>query len=113
MTGSLPEIGRENWQQSASPLVDPAQWTAVIPAAGRGSRLGFDRPKILYPVAGRPILDWLRDLVSPFCSRLVIVASPSGAEYLDDCVIQQQPLGMADAIEAALPRLDTTHALII
>jgi UDP-N-acetylglucosamine pyrophosphorylase len=72
MTGSLPEIGRENWRQSASALVDPGQWTAVIPAAGRGSRLGFHRPKILYPVAGRPILDWLLDFLVPTVRRLYL-----------------------------------------
>ena len=30
-----------------------------------------------------------------------------------DVVVQREPLGMADAIEAALPQLETTHALII
>ncbi|MCI0668273.1 MAG: hypothetical protein L0Y38_04020 [Methylococcaceae bacterium] len=30
-------------------------WTAVIPAAGKGSRLGHPLPKILFPVLERPI----------------------------------------------------------
>jgi HAD superfamily hydrolase (TIGR01509 family) len=96
------------------------QWTAIIPAAGRGSRLGFDRPKILYPVAGRTILDWLGELLSPFCERLIVVASPDGAPVIaeqvpEHCevVVQREPLGMADAIRAALPRLETKQALIV
>ncbi len=50
--------------------VDPACWTAVIPAAGRGTRLGFSRPKILYPLGGRAILDWLLDFLVPNCASL-------------------------------------------
>lgn len=95
------------------PQVSRMAWTAIVPAAGRGSRLGFDRPKILYPVAGRPILEWIRDVVSPWCSRMIVVASPSGAPYFEDCVVQPEPLGMADAIRCALPRVETTHSLII
>jgi bifunctional N-acetylglucosamine-1-phosphate-uridyltransferase/glucosamine-1-phosphate-acetyltransferase GlmU-like protein len=95
-------------------------WTAIVPAAGRGSRLGFDKPKILYPVAGRTILEWLVQLLAPFCARLIVVASPEGAPVIAECapadcevVVQAEPLGMADAVASALPRLETRHALIV
>src|SRR5438270_954296 len=124
MTGSLPEIGRENWRQSASALVDPDQWTAVIPAAGRGSRLGFHRPKILYPVAGRPILDWLLDFLLPHCSALVFILSPEGlgdvAGELESRIpgrfkiaVQPAPTGMGDAVGLALPAVATSHVAIV
>src|SRR6478672_3007497 len=74
------QIGEQNWRDFAAVRVDPAQWTAVIPAAGRGSRLGFHRSKILYPVAGRPILDWLLDILLPNCRTLVLVLSPDAAD---------------------------------
>jgi choline kinase len=32
--------------------------SAVILAAGRGTRMGVDHPKCLQPVAGRPIIEW-------------------------------------------------------
>jgi bifunctional UDP-N-acetylglucosamine pyrophosphorylase/glucosamine-1-phosphate N-acetyltransferase len=124
MTGALPEIGCDNWQQSASQRVDPELWTAVIPAAGRGSRLGFHRPKILYPVAGRPILDWLLDFLRPNCSQLVFVLSPDGtadvSSELDQrlpgrykVVIQECPTGMGDAVALALPLVRTPHVAIV
>ena len=51
-------------------IISPECWTAIVPAAGRGSRLGFDQPKILFPVAGRPILDWLLEFFAAgFVSR--------------------------------------------
>ena len=69
-------IDDSNWREFAAFPVNPSRWTAVIPAAGRGSRLGSDRPKILYPVAGRLLIEWLLDFLEPNCSRLVFVLSP-------------------------------------
>ena len=101
-----------------------SSWTAVIPAAGRGSRLGFNRPKILYPVAGRMILHWLLDFLEPTCSRLVFVVSPDGAADVAaelerripgrfDIVIQPTPTGMGDAVDLALPQVKTPHVALV
>ena len=39
------------WESTESaPAPQAAGWTTVIPAAGRGTRLGFDQPKILFPL---------------------------------------------------------------
>jgi bifunctional UDP-N-acetylglucosamine pyrophosphorylase/glucosamine-1-phosphate N-acetyltransferase len=103
---------------------DPKIWTAVIPAAGRGSRLGYTKPKILYPIAGRPILDWLIDLLEPTCDQLIFILSPTGAPEVSplleqrlsgrfEVAIQDEPRGMADAIYKAVPKLSTLHTLII
>jgi bifunctional N-acetylglucosamine-1-phosphate-uridyltransferase/glucosamine-1-phosphate-acetyltransferase GlmU-like protein len=114
----------KNLEQFAAPEVVPAEWTAVIPAAGRASRLAFDQPKILYPVAGRTILEWLLDFVAPNCSRIVIVLSPGGREAVEpelerlipgrfETVIQEVPLGMGDAVQAALPAVRTPRVALI
>ena len=39
--------------------------TLIIPAAGLGSRLGLNLPKVLVPVDGRPMIDWLVELYAP------------------------------------------------
>ncbi len=104
--------------------VDPSQWTAIIPAAGRGSRLGFHRPKILYPVGGRLILDWLLDFLEPNCSALVFVLSPDGASEVVaeleqripgrfESVIQEVPTGMGDAVGLGLKAVRTPHAAVV
>src|SRR5262245_25562628 len=90
------------------PEVHPGQWTAIIPAAGRGSRLNSTGPKILYPILNKPILNWLVDLLKPLCENLVLVASPDGSAAIGtalkplwpkaDIVIQNTPTGMGDAI---------------
>jgi HAD superfamily hydrolase (TIGR01509 family) len=83
----------------------PKTW-AVIPAAGRGSRLGLDRPKILAPVdeaRGETIWSILEAKLKPFVERIQLVLSPSGAEWFTrsaaaDIAIQDRPLGMGDAV---------------
>jgi bifunctional UDP-N-acetylglucosamine pyrophosphorylase/glucosamine-1-phosphate N-acetyltransferase len=90
--------------------------TLIIPAAGRGSRLQSDLPKVLYPVAGRAMIDHLLDLYSDVVDRFVLVLSP---EFHDvvlghcsslhrfagrfDYTIQEQPDGMLPAILTAAP----------
>lgn len=103
---------------------DAFLWTAIVPAAGRGSRLGYSKPKILYPIAGRPMLDWLIDLLEPYCAKVFFVLSPSGFESVSPLLgkrlpgkfavaIQDEPRGMADAIWQAVPKLSTSYTLII
>ena len=55
----------------------------IIPAAGRGSRLQSSMPKVLYPVAGRPMIDYLLELYAPFVDRFVLVLHPSFAEEVE------------------------------
>jgi bifunctional UDP-N-acetylglucosamine pyrophosphorylase/glucosamine-1-phosphate N-acetyltransferase len=104
--------------------IHPERWTAIVPAAGRGSRLGSDRPKILYPVAGRSLIEWLLDFLEPNCSRIVFVLSPAGVAEVRpelerlvpdryEIVIQEVPRGMGDAVELALPAVATPHVAIV
>jgi 2-C-methyl-D-erythritol 4-phosphate cytidylyltransferase len=52
---------------------------ALIVAAGRGERLGFDRPKALVPLAGRPMLEWSVDALRAVGAvEEIVVALPAG-----------------------------------
>lgn len=99
-------------------------WTAVIPAAGRGTRLAYGRPKVLFPVLGKPILQWLVDLLSPLCGSLVFVLSEDGAELCrplltpqapaqHKIVLQRVPLGMGHAVRQAREEVHTPHTLVV
>jgi bifunctional UDP-N-acetylglucosamine pyrophosphorylase / glucosamine-1-phosphate N-acetyltransferase len=80
----------------------------VVPAAGRGSRLGGTVPKALVEVAGRPMIGWLIALYRPWVSGVVVVAHPTTSEAIRDVVqtydlpsevvVQAQPTGMLDAV---------------
>ena len=82
----------------------------VIPAAGAGTRLQSSAPKVLTPVSGRPMVDYLFDLYRNVVSRFVLVVHPSfEASVRDHCAhaggdldvqyaTQETPTGMLDAI---------------
>lgn len=117
-------IDRENAFGLLAPVVRPSLWTALIPAAGRGSRLAFDKPKILFPVAGVTILERLAQLFGPLCSEFVFVLSPDGAPLVApelhkllpgrfQTAIQQTPRGMADAVACGLPAVRTENVVIV
>jgi 2-C-methyl-D-erythritol 4-phosphate cytidylyltransferase len=58
----------------------------IVPAGGRGERLGADRPKAFVVCGGRPMVEWSLDALLPTCSRTVI-AVPPGFEQPPDRVI--------------------------
>lgn len=88
----------------------------IIPAAGRGTRLGWDGPKALRPVAGRPMIDHLFDRYRGVADRFVVVAAPAALPLFRahfehardpvDCVVQEQPTGMLPAILLARPLIE-------
>lgn len=103
--------------------IDPALWTVIIPAAGKGTRLGYTKPKILYPIAGRTILDRMIDLLLPHFSQFVLVLSPAGApDVIPELekrikgrfqTVTLQSRGMADSIYQALHKVTTPYVLVI
>lgn len=88
----------------------------IVPAAGRGSRLGGDTPKVLVPVNGRPMVDYILDRYRELAELVVLVVHPDFADqvirHIEDSrrergsiVVfrQEKPTGMLDAI--LIPRL--------
>ena len=78
---------------------------AVIPAAGRGTRLGTDTPKILAPLtAQETIWSILYAKLSPLVDHIHLVLSPQGAATFPplptnvSTSIQPTAIGMGDAI---------------
>lgn len=101
-----------------------SNWTAIIPAAGRGSRLGFDRPKILTQIKHKSILQMQYFALSELCSHFIVVASPAGFEHIKDeisrigaknitIVIQDSPTGMGDAIKLCEKNISTKNSFVI
>ena len=77
----------------------------VIPAAGRGVRLGADIPKILLPITScDTIWSILHAKLSPLVDHIHLILSPEGAAAFPplpakaSTSIQPAPLGMGDAI---------------
>jgi bifunctional N-acetylglucosamine-1-phosphate-uridyltransferase/glucosamine-1-phosphate-acetyltransferase GlmU-like protein len=78
---------------------------AVIPAAGRGTRLGASGPKILTPLTDRDTI-WsiLHAKLAPLVDHIHLILSPDGAKNFPalpanvTAGVQPSPVGMGDAI---------------
>jgi len=88
---------------------------AVILAAGQGTRMKSDLPKVLHQVGGRPMLDWAIAAVrGAGVSRIVVVvgrAAPALNAHVEKTLganavaVQDSPLGTGHAVRAAEPAL--------
>jgi 2-C-methyl-D-erythritol 4-phosphate cytidylyltransferase len=70
----------------------------IVPAAGRGERLGAEGPKAFVVCAGRPLIEWSLDVLREVCDR-VVVAVPPGVSYPDS--VEGGPV-RSDSVRRAL-----------
>ena len=85
--------------------------TAIILAAGLGTRMKSSLPKALHPIAGRPMLNHLIAACEAVFDRIVVVVGP-GMEALERAaaphptVVQTERLGTGHAALQAAPLLE-------
>lgn len=89
---------------------------AIILAAGKGTRMKSDLPKVMHAVGGRPMIDWSIDLAHEVgCARIVVIAHPSQTVLIDhvtaslgrDAIaFQDPPQGTGHAVRCAQAALD-------
>ena len=93
-----------------SPPVADAAPIAVIMAAGRGTRMGGDLPKVLFEAAGKPLVRWVLDALEAagVTDRIVVVGYR--AELVEATLaglpgvtfaVQKEQRGTGDAVAAA------------
>ncbi len=83
----------------------------IILAAGLGKRMQSDLPKVLHPIAGKPMLAHVLDSARALTPDRIVVVAGHGAERVqaafagqDLCFALQQPqLGTGHAVMQALP----------
>jgi bifunctional UDP-N-acetylglucosamine pyrophosphorylase / glucosamine-1-phosphate N-acetyltransferase len=78
--------------------------TAVVMAAGLGTRMKSATPKHLHPLLGRRLVDWVvRAARDAGVERVVVVTSPDAADRFPaaEVAVQALPLGTGDAVRAA------------
>src|ERR1051326_9634635 len=82
-----------------------ASLTAVILAAGHGTRMRSRTPKVLHPICGRPMVDWVVDAVREAgATDIKAVVSSHHAQvaaHLDgrsEVIYQREPEGTRHAV---------------
>ena len=82
----------------------------IVPAAGRGERLGSDVPKAFASCAGRPLLEWSLEVLEAVCDR-VVVAVPPGEAVGSDRVRGGE--FRSQSVRAALAAAPEAHIAVV
>jgi bifunctional UDP-N-acetylglucosamine pyrophosphorylase / glucosamine-1-phosphate N-acetyltransferase len=98
--------------------------TAVVLAAGLGTRMRSSLPKVLHPLCGRPMLAyvldaWAGSAAGPGAAQPVVVISPAVDRVREvfgkraTFAVQAEPRGTGDAVAAALTAVPEDAAEIV
>lgn len=93
----------------------------VILAAGKGTRMHSTLPKVLHSLAGKSLLQHVLDTARGLSASTIQLVTGHGAEAVREavagqnvhCVLQEQQLGTAHAVNQALPMLDEDAMALI
>ncbi len=94
----------------------------MVLAAGLGTRMKSGLPKVLHPVCGRPMIEYVLDAASAATgSRPLVVYSPATERVREavagdaETALQDEPLGTGDALRAALAAVpaDAEEVLVL
>ena len=81
----------------------------VILAAGQGTRMKSQLPKVLHPVAGRPMLEHVLDAAATVAPATVTVIVGHGSAAVRERLARARRPGLTFAVQE--PQLGTAHAL--
>jgi bifunctional UDP-N-acetylglucosamine pyrophosphorylase/glucosamine-1-phosphate N-acetyltransferase len=85
----------------------------IVLAAGQGKRMRSTRPKILHPLAGRPLLGHVLAAAGTLSPRKIVVVVGHGADEVRaafdgthvEWVLQAEQLGTGHAVQQAMPHI--------
>ncbi len=85
----------------------------IVLAAGQGKRMRSQRPKILHPLAGRPLLGHVLAAAGTLSPHKIVVVVGHGADEVRaafdgtqvEWVLQAEQLGTGHAVQQAMPRI--------
>jgi bifunctional UDP-N-acetylglucosamine pyrophosphorylase / glucosamine-1-phosphate N-acetyltransferase len=93
----------------------------VILAAGQGKRMKSDLPKVLQPLAGRPMLKHVIDCARSLDAAAIHVVYGFGGESVPQAlphepvtwVLQAEQLGTGHAVLQAMPKIPDDHLVLV
>jgi bifunctional UDP-N-acetylglucosamine pyrophosphorylase/glucosamine-1-phosphate N-acetyltransferase len=99
----------------------PMPLSVVILAAGQGKRMKSDRPKVLQPLAGRPLLGHVLDTAAGLEAAATCVVYGHGGEQVRDAfagrkvhwALQAEQHGTGHAVMQAMPQVPDDHLVLV
>ncbi len=95
--------------------------SVIVLAAGEGKRMRSDLPKVLHPVAGRPMLEHVLEAAQALAPAAIYVDYGHGGEavraaFADHSVQwahQSEQLGTGHAVAQAIPQVPDDHQVLV
>lgn len=97
----------------------------VIMAAGKGTRMKSRLPKVLHPLAGKPLVSHVVDTARILGARRTVLVTGHGADEVEaavraahgsqgiECVRQMPQCGTGHAVQQAAPVLDSDGVVVV
>ena len=93
----------------------------LVLAAGKGTRMRSDLPKVLHPIGGKPLVQHVVDTARQVGGEQILIIVGHGAEKVEErmaaddvkFVLQAQQLGTGHAVQQALPHLRPEATVLI
>lgn len=96
-------------------------FSVVILAAGKGTRMKSSLPKVLHPIAGKPMVQHIIDTVNGLGAQNIHLVYGHGGEQLQQALthnqlnwcLQAEQLGTGHAVQQAVPALQDDENVLI
>ena len=103
--------------KSFAPMLDSA---AIILAAGKGTRMKSDLPKVAHTILGRSLVEWAMSAAKKAGFQRVIVVIGNGEDYMRslladaevELVVQQEQKGTGHAVAVALDQAKISQSTV-
>src|SRR6476661_6124713 len=93
---------------------------AVVLAAGQGTRMKSSLPKVVHPIAGRAMVNWVLDVLREAGVGHVVVVVGHGADAVRTALpgdvavaVQERQMGTGDAARVGLEALDAACDTVV
>ena len=116
---AAPEESCENACETAETAPAPRPLAAIVLAAGQGTRMKSDLPKVAHLCAGRSLVRWAVDAVVAAGATRVVTVIGHGADLVRELVpetsfaLQAERKGTGHAVSCALPSLADYHGPVL
>src|SRR6516162_9144020 len=112
---------RERTARVAEPGKAASPLSIVILAAGEGKRMRSALPKVLQPLAGRPLLQHVIDTARTLAPSAIHVVYGHGGEHVRAALagapvswkLQERQLGTGHAVAQAMPQIPDDHRVLV